>query len=310
MSTEYDTIFVQEAIELEENDWEHLSTRLRNGRMPYQQLLADANPDRPTHWLKLRCDSGQTLLLESRHEDNPRLWDAATGTWTPEGVRYIAILDALTGARKERLRHGRWAQAGGVVYEAWDAVLHHIPRFDVPKEWRRFRAIDFGFVNPFVCQWWAIDGDGRMYLYREIYMTQRIVADHAVQIKRLSEGEYIEATVCDHDAEDMATLAACGIPTTPAQKAVSQGLQEVMGRLAKAGDGRPRLSIMRDSLVETDAALIEAKRPLCTQQEIDGYVWANKATKEEPVKQDDHGMDTMRYAVMYGTGSPNGGIFV
>ena len=43
---------------------------------------------------------------------------------------------------------------------------------------------------------------------------------------------------------------------------------------------------------------MEAKKPVCTDQEIDGYVWANKATKEEPVKENDHGMDTMRYAVM------------
>ena len=95
MSTEYDTIYVQEAIELSEDDWESLTTRTRNGVMPYQQLLADANPDRPTHWLKKRCDAGRTLLIESRHEDNPRLWDGAQ--WTPEGTAYIARLDALTG---------------------------------------------------------------------------------------------------------------------------------------------------------------------------------------------------------------------
>jgi len=297
MSTEYDTIYVQEAIELSEDGWESLTTRTRNGAMPYQQLLADANPDRPMHWLKRRCDAGLTALLDSRHEDNPRLWDGAN--WTPEGKAYIARLDALTGARKERLRHGRWAQSEGVVYEGWDAVLHHIPRFEIPKSWRRFRVVDFGFTNPFVCQWWAVDDDGRMYMYREIYKTQRIVQDHAPQIKKLSEGEYIEATVCDHDAEDMATLRSCGIPTMPATKAVSQGLQAVMERLQKAKDGKPRLFILQSSLAEVDQALIEAKLPYSTDQEIDGYVWANKASKEEPVKENDHGMDAMRYGAMY-----------
>ena len=301
MSTEYDTIYVQEAIELSEDDWEMLTTRTRNGVMPYQQLLADANPDRPMHWLKQRCDAGRTLLMESRHEDNPRLWDGET--WTAEGVAYIARLDALTGARKQRLRHGRWVQSEGVVYEGWDAALHHIARFEIPKDWRRFRAVDFGFTNPFVCQWWAVDPDGRMYLYREIYMTQRTVQQHSGQIKALSEGERIETTVCDHDAEDMATLRQCGIPTTPAQKAVSQGLQVVMERLRKAKDNKPRLFILRDSLVETDRGLVEAKKPVCTDQEIDGYVWANRATREEPVKESDHGMDTMRYAVMRMSGS-------
>lgn len=296
MSTDYDTIYVQEAIEATEDDWESLSTRLRTGTLPYQQLLADANPGRPTHWLKKRCDAGQTLLLESRHEENPRLWNGTA--WTAEGMAYMARLDALTGARKQRLRFGRWVQSEGVVYEEWDAAVNLIGRFEIPKDWRRFRAVDFGFTNPFVCQWWALDGDGRMYLYREIYMTQRTVAQHAKQIRVLSDGEYIETTVCDHDAEDMATLRQNDIPTTPAIKAVSTGIQAVMDRLRKAGDGKPRLFILRDSLVETDQALVEAKKPVCTEQEIDGYVWANKATKEEPVKEYDHGMDSMRYAVM------------
>jgi hypothetical protein len=34
MSTEYDLVYVQEAIELHENDWESLTTRLRNGVVP------------------------------------------------------------------------------------------------------------------------------------------------------------------------------------------------------------------------------------------------------------------------------------
>jgi predicted O-methyltransferase YrrM len=44
MSSEYDVIFVQEAIELTVDDWEALTTRLRNGKISFQQLLADCNP--------------------------------------------------------------------------------------------------------------------------------------------------------------------------------------------------------------------------------------------------------------------------
>src|SRR5690349_4259246 len=110
-STEWDLIYVQEAIELTEDAWEAATTRLRNGRLPYQQLLADTNPGAPSHWLKRRCDVGKCRLIESRHEDNPRLYDAARQQWTEEGKRYLATLDALTGARLQRLRHGRWVQA-------------------------------------------------------------------------------------------------------------------------------------------------------------------------------------------------------
>ena len=51
---------------------------------------------------------------------------------------------------------------------------------------------------------------------------------------------------------------------------------------------------------------MEAKRPLCTEQEIDGYVWEKAAdgrpNKEQPVKADDHGCDAKRYAVAYADG--------
>jgi hypothetical protein len=290
MSTQYDGIYVPEATELTEDDWEKLTTRNRNGVMPYQQLIGDCNPDRPTHWLNQRANRGGLARLLSRHEDNP----AVT-------LEYLATLDKLTGARKKRLRHGIWAAVEGAVYDQYDAAVHLLDRFPIPAEWRRYRVIDFGYTNPFVCQWWAEDGDGRLYRYREIYRTQRLVEDHAADIVRLSGNERYEATIADHDAEDRATLHARGIATVPAYKAVSVGIQGVQARLAKAGDGRPRLFLLRDSLVETDPRLVEAKKPLSTEQEFDGYIWATspdgRPVKEEPLKVDDHGMDCARYLV-------------
>lgn len=291
MSTEFDLIYVQEATEATEDDWESLTSRMRNGAMPYQQLLADCNPGPPTHWLNLRCERGRTVRLVSRHQDNP--------TITPE---YLDLLGNLTGFRKARLFEGRWAAAEGLVYD-FDAAVHLVDRFDVPASWRRLRAIDFGYTNPFVCHWWAVDPDGRMYLYRELYMSGTLVEDHAERIKALSTGERYAATVADHDAEDRATLQRRGVATTPAFKAITPGIQAVQARLKRAGDGKPRLFVLRDCLVERDEVLAEAKRPFSTAQEFDGYVWPKgadgKPVKEEPVKVDDHGMDTARYAVAW-----------
>jgi PBSX family phage terminase large subunit len=307
MSTQYDIIYVPEATELTQDDWEDLSTRNRHGVMPYQQMIADCNPGPASHWLNLRANAGLMTRLLSRHEDNPKWYDAARGEWTPEGRLYVlGTLERLSGARKQRMRYGKWATAEGVIYDGYDPETHLIDRFDIPADWQRFRVVDFGFTNPFVTQWWTIDPDGRMYRYRELYRTQRLVSDHAEDIKRLSTGETYTATVADHDAEDRATLHAAGIPTVPAFKAVGTGIQAVQARLAPAGDGRPRLYFLRDSLVGRDERLVEAKKPLCTEQEIDGYVWEKAADgrpiKESPVKVDDHGVDCTRYAVAYADG--------
>ena len=301
LSAEYDFIYVNQAEELRLDDWEKLTGRAtgRAGNAPWTQIMGDCNPDAPTHWIKQR---ERLRIFESRHEDNPRLYDKQLGHWTSAGEKTIATLDALTGVRLKRGRFGLWVAAEGQIYE-YDPVVHLIPRFKIPDSWRRIRVIDFGYTNPFVCQWWAIDDDGRLYRYREMYMTQRTVNRHAKQIKELSTGEIIEATICDHDAEDRATLDENGIYCIPADKRVKVGIEKTQERLAKAGDGKPRIYFLEDSLVEIDKDLQAAFKPIKTEDEFATYVWAKtpdgKPNKEEPLKLDDHGSDTTRYAVMY-----------
>ena len=142
-----------------------------------------------------------------------------------------------------------------------------------------------------------------MYLYREMYMTRRTVKVHAQQINALSVGERIQETIADHDASDRATLKENRINTVAAQKDVTLGIERVQERLKIQGDGRPRLFILRDSLVSVDAARAEEHKTTSTLDEIDGYVFPDgkegKAEDENPVKVDDHGMDAMRYMVMH-----------
>lgn len=316
MSSEYDVIYIQEATEVSEADWEACTSRLRNGRVSFQQLLADCNPAQATHWLKVRADNGQTTMLESRHEDNP-VYYGPDGTITDAGRRYIhGVLDKLTGVRYSRLRKGIWAAAEGLVYDDFDPAVHLVDALPPGADtWPRYWSIDFGFGNPFVAQFWAEDPDGRLWLYREIYMTRRLVEDHARQILSLVRNERTgrwrepqpTAIICDHDAEDRATLERhLGMSTVAARKAPKAGqrdlvgLQQVQARLKDAGDGRPRLYLVRDALVEKDQKLVDAKLPTCSEEEIVGYVWpadVKPEQREHPVKKDDHGMDAMRYMV-------------
>jgi phage terminase large subunit len=246
-------------------------------------------------------------MLTSVHRDNPRFM-RADGTPTTEGVAYLAKLDALTGVRRLRLRDGLWAAAEGLIYEQWNPTVHIVPQDVVRPEWRRIWTVDFGYTNPFVWQEWAEDGDGRLYLVREIYQTKTLVEDHAKAILNIVApgGRWTSprprAIICDHDAEDRATLQRhLGMGTIAAHKTVKDGIQAVQARLRPAGDGKPRLFICENALVSRDPELVEAKKPTCSAEEIVGYVWeppaAGKPPKEQPVKADDHGMDAMRYAV-------------
>lgn len=302
LSGEFDVVFAPQLEELSMDEYEIITTRAtgRAGNLPFGAfIMGDANPGPPFHWILERRREGKLEFFESRHEDNPTLFDPVTGEMTEQGRRTMAALDKLTGVRKSRLREGKWVQAEGAIYESFDRSLHVINPFPIPAEWPRFRVIDFGYVNPFVCQWWALDGDRRAYMYREIYHTKRIVSQHAEQIKALSKGERIVATICDHDAEDRATLAACGIPSAPAYKAVSRGIEAVQRRLQKQDDGKPRLFFFNNALVEIDPLLVEARKPTCTEEEIESYIWENHKTKEAPRKENDHGCDGKRYFVAH-----------
>lgn len=327
LSSQYDIIYAPELIEFELVDLETLITRLRNYVIPWQQFIADTNPSHERHWAFLRCKSGLMKILFSTHKDNPRLYDREKGEWTDEGRKYVlGTLNNLTGVRRLRLLDGKWVSAEGAVYENWDDAIHIIDRFDIPPEWRRIVSIDFGHTNPFTAQWWAIDHDGRMYLYREIYMTKRTVRAHCETIHRcnagyalqpaawdalsddekrnaIRHGERIEAYVADHDAEDRATMQENGIVTVPAKKAITVGIEKFQDRLNVAGDGKPRLMVMRDSLVEIDTELEEAKKPIRLIDEIPGYMYPEgvdgKPVKELPIDLDNHGCDAGRYAVMY-----------
>lgn len=311
LSMSLDRILVDEANQISITAYETLLTRLRGSAPTYKQIVTACNPDHPEHWLKQRADdaSNKMRMYTSVHEDNPYLC-GPDGRWTEAGTDYMGFLDSLTGVRRLRYRDGVWAAAEGLVYDDWRDDLNRIDPFAVPADWPLLLAVDFGYSNPFVCQWWRVDPDGRMYLTREIHQTQTLVEDHAKRIKALIQ-QYKDvegrpfAVVCDHDSEDRATLTRhLGLSTVAARKAVSRGVQMTQARIRPAGDGKPRLYVFRDSLMGRDAVAESQKRPRGFLGEVNGYVWAMERgadgiPKEAPLKQHDHSMDAARYAVAH-----------
>jgi PBSX family phage terminase large subunit len=320
MSSEWDIIYCQEATELTEDDWESCSIRLRNGKLPVQQIVGDCNPGSSSHWIKQREQTGRLLTLPTRHEDNPALFNR-DGSMTVEGERYLEKLDQLTGVRYSRYRLGLWVSAEGMVYEdCWDPARNIINHYTPPIEWPRYLAVDFGYTHPFVCLWAAQDPDGRLYIYRQIYRTKTLVEDHARTIKAVSHwgergGDPLpRAMICDTDAEDRATLERhLGLYATPAHKTVSDGIQAVASRFRAAGDGKARLFVMRDSLVQPDQDLQAAKQPMKLEDEPESYIWDTRQGMkkgEQPVKEHDHAMDALRYLVAHFDLANNGVSYV
>jgi len=310
LSSEWDLIYIPEAIELNVTDWETLSGRLRSGVVPYQQMIADTNPTTPANWLYKRCMAGICRKIETTHRDNPRYFNRAANEWTEEGKQYLARLERMTGARRVRFLEGRWEAAEGVVYDGFIAKVapegHLMPEgWRPPADWPRFWGIDWGYTAPLSMGFWAVDGDGRAYLYRERYTTHLRVETLAKWVaEEVSAGRerMPVAAVCDHDPECHATFLAHGPPGVNLEMADKSdrdgGIQAMQGRFDDAGDGRPRIFFCQDSRDHpADPYLIADGKPTSGLEELVGYCWKKDSDKDEPMDKDDHFCDQGRYAL-------------
>ncbi|MCC6314202.1 MAG: terminase [Thermomicrobiales bacterium] len=277
MSREYDLIYVNEATEITEEDWEKLTTRARWGVMPYQQVYGDCNPQGPGHWLYKRAKAEKTTMLFSVHEDNPELFDPATKRWTAKGEAYIAKLDALTGFRRDRLRLGIWRAAEGVVYPAFSRETH--VREVNTGGWPTIIGLDLGTRNPTAILTIHYSGD-RIHVGREHYergMSSDAITDAAVDAY---VGTGSDCIVVDPSAAGLiASLQARGITAIKADNDVKVGISRVT-------------SVLDDLTIDPSC------ENLITEFESYRYPDGRRDNSDIPVKEHDHAMDALRYAVM------------
>ena len=273
-----------EANKLSRDDHNIIVSRMRGTAAPWTQVLYATNPDTPTHWINTDLIlSKQAEVYYSRPEDNP---------YNPKA--YIERLKNLTGVYYQRLYLGLWVQAEGAIYDEYDSGIHLVEDVKVNLEGRFVVGVDFGYTNPFSCSLYYLDNDDNIYLWKQVYQTKRTVAEHAPMISKMVEGVKVEAWITDHDAEDRATLEnELGIMTQGAYKGVLPGISAVKQRLKDK-----RLFFVRNAVADIDEILEQDKRPLSTVEEVPGYRWSDKK-QDTPIKEDDHGLDELRYVVAY-----------
>lgn len=304
MSSEWDMIYPQEATELLEEDWQALTTRLRNNIMPYQQLIGDCNPSYPNHWLKIRCDKKITHLIHSKHTDNPSVTKA-----------YLDTLNNLQGVMRLRLLLGIWAAAEGMVYDEWNPEVHIVSKNQLIawnilnidgtiNQWKikRFVAgVDWGYTNPGVINIYGIDNDDRLYLLREIYRTRKRI-DWWVEQARSLDQEFggIDEWICDpSEPAYISDFNEAGLNAFGADNDIIPGIDAAKERLEVVGDGKARFYVYHNALQERDMLRDNDHAPVCFENEINAYIWPQQKdgqpVKEVPVKLNDHSLDNWRY---------------
>lgn len=313
LSGERDLVVINQAEELDMNDWETISTRTtgRAGVLSPGRLIGDCNPGPSTHWIMALGNTGKITMCKSLHKDNPNLFDPVTGEITKQGKLSMEALMALTGVRRKRLFEGLWVAAEGTVYEIFDPTIH-IVNEPIDAIRRYFGSIDWGYTNPGVIQIWGEDGDGRLYRVHEVYQTGKLVtADRpedawwANQARELQHKYNLETYVADPSRpEHIAAFRSAGIRCKGAFNDVRLGVDQVESRLKVQGDSHPRLMLLSNSRPAKDPELVKRHAPTCLEEEIEVYAYPKDATgkamkKENPDPQNDHGCDAMRYGVAF-----------
>lgn len=131
----------------------------------------------------------QVAFVKSLPTDNPH-----------NAKAYLEELARLPEKLRKAYYEGNWDVFEGQFFTEWDKNIHVVSPFPIPQTWKRFRSYDYGYENPACCKWYAIDWDGRVWVYREKYWKKGHRTDaetQAKEIARLSEGELYDYSVAD-----------------------------------------------------------------------------------------------------------------
>jgi len=171
---------------------------------------------------------------------------------------YLRIDDCITQMRRSS-RSGWEAEMlcirpslENVVFGEFDPDIHVRP-VDYDPNLPLYRALDFGFVNPFVCLWIQVDHEGTVRVIDE-YVRRRATIDiHAKQLRKRTPcpEERVAATFCDPagaGASDITgtsvvrELRSLGIRTRYRKSGIVAGI-ELIRRAIRAGDGQSKVVI-------------------------------------------------------------------
>lgn len=271
---------------------------------------ATSNPNGPGRtWVKRRFvdkgDSGvrvnipiETSLgtmtktrkwINSMTEDNPVLLS--------KNPQYLAWLESLPEGLRRAWRYGDWNVAEGVAFPDFFAPTHVIKPFDVPTNWLKFRACDWGFTSMAVCLWFTVDEDNNIYIYRE-YKTKLVDAPRfAGNVLELERGEKVRYGIIDGSVGDQRGISG---PTVDEQ-------MRMVGCVWRYADKSPGSRIAGKNLVHKYLALDQfTNKPklfvfdTCKElvEELSSLPLDDNDNEDVDTDCVDHAYDALRYGLM------------
>lgn len=283
--------YVDEATLIPEGFFRMLLSRLS---LPGARLLATTNPDSPNHWLKtdfLDKPDLKVRQFQFRLPDNPSLSD-----------EYLtAIHNEYTGLWRLRYIDGLWTIAAGVIYAMWNPDLY------VSKEEPEALAALTRQLDPI---WVGLDyGTARSAFSALLMGVGRDKRIHVVGEKRWAPLETQRQKTNAEYSQDL-TDWLVELEVNPDWIFVDPSAASFKIQLRNDGYGAGVVRGASNEVLEglricTSAMAGDRIRihKSCTGliNEIPGYVWdpaAQDEGKDEPVKKNDDGVDSLRYGLV------------
>lgn len=317
---------------------DRLNGVLRSSKGVPTQLILTGNPGGAgQQWIKARyidphpdgfrilkrvLPSGREhkfVFIPSRLQNNRLLMQA-----DPDYVNRLY----LVGSSKlvDAWLRGDWSAIEGAFFDKW-SIANIVKPFDIPRDWTKFIAGDWGSAKPFSFGWWAIAGDntktpsgwiprGAMVRYREWYGLRRNANGeiepnvglklHADEVgRRLGE---MTTEELDYGVLDPAAFAEDGGPSI-AQRMMDAGApyfrradnKRVAGMGALGGWDQMRARIEGEDFGDP-----MGKRPMIyTFDTCDQSIRTIPMLQHDPIRAEDldtdgedHAADEWRYACM------------
>ena len=199
---------------------------------------------------------------------------------------YVANLKALLPVERARLLDGNWdVRRDGLVYPGFGDCLTESLGRDLPPT---VGGIDFGFSNPFASFWGCLDHDDVLWITGGRYVRQCTTPMHAESIPRgvkyfcdpANPESRVELIHAGHECLPCLHIPARGAGGEK-RNPILHGIDLVSARIARGG-----LKVIRNE--QTKWLIREAAL----------YHYDPEKMSENPVDEDNHAMDALRYLIV------------
>lgn len=245
------------------------------------KLWFNCNPASPFHFLKTeyldKIEKKNIFHIHFTQDDNLTLSEKIKKRYREQ----------YSGLFYQRFILGLWVLADGVIYDSFNPDIHLKPKTE--KDFKNFIVgVDYGTSNPTVFLLIGYNSEDDIHVLREYYFdsrkknVQKTDAEYTAELMKFLKGVPYKNIYIDPSAKSFSVaLTQAGFRIKEAQNAVLDGIRFVSSKLKQI-----QITFSK-----------ECKNLI---GEMSTYCWDSKKQKigeDKPIKEYDHAMDALRYAI-------------